>query len=97
MLTSLQEHPETMPQLPAGVRTAPARLVHPGQRIEGRVEAGMPVHTLAGTAYGKGRDRLNEKLLAEVNNCVRCFRDMKWDLASGFDATLAARGYKPKA
>ncbi|MGP6090001.1 hypothetical protein [Antarctobacter jejuensis] len=52
---------------------------------------------LAGLAYGEGPDRLDEKILAEVNNRVRCFRDMKQDLASSFDAALAARGYKPEA
>lgn len=44
-------------------------------------------------AYGKGAERLDEKLLAAANNLVRCFADMKDGLAGDFDRALEEHGY----
>jgi hypothetical protein len=47
---------------------------------------------LRGLAYGDG-DRLDGKIITEVNNLVRCFRDMKDELSQGYEQSLAQHGY----
>lgn len=44
-------------------------------------------------AYGKGAERLDEKLIAATNNLVRCFVDMKKGLSQDFDRALEGSGY----
>jgi hypothetical protein len=44
-------------------------------------------------AYGDGVERLDDKFISQVNNLVRCFRDMKDDLSRDFDEALQRRGY----
>lgn len=44
-------------------------------------------------AYGKGAERLDEKFIAETNNLVRCFVDMKEGLSQGFNRALEQSGY----
>ncbi len=44
-------------------------------------------------AYGKGADRLDEKLIAATNNLVRCFVDMKEELSQDFGRALERSGY----
>lgn len=48
---------------------------------------------LSSLAYGEGPERLDEKFIAQVNKMVRCFRDMKDELADDFDGALAQHGY----
>jgi len=48
---------------------------------------------LRSLAYGDGSERLDDKFIAQVNNLVRCFRDMKGELSQEFDAALQKRDY----
>lgn len=43
-------------------------------------------------AYGEGEQRLDEKIISEVNNLVRCYQDMKEGLSDRFEAALAKQG-----
>lgn len=59
------------------------------QAPDGSLAAAM----LSSLAFGEGRERLDDKFIAQVNKMVRCFRDMKDELADDFDGALAQHGY----
>lgn len=48
---------------------------------------------LRSLAYGEGEQRLDSKIIAAVNNHVRCFKEMKERLAEQFKAALERHGY----
>ena len=48
---------------------------------------------LRSLAYAEGPERLDEKLMAEVNQRVRCLDEMKGRLERGFTDGLKRHGY----
>jgi len=84
----LKNRPENEPPSLRPLFDAPKRWA---QAPDGSLAAAM----LSSLAFGEGPERLDDKFIAQVNKMVRCFRDMKEELADDFEGALAQHGYQP--